>query len=933
MSFLCSYFGLVEETGEQAVCCPFDHRTINGLAYQEQRPSAHVNTTTKMFHCMACGAGHNEVSFIQAVLGCDFAKAKKLLAQFNGADNTTKWSRDLVALSDEVRNTALQLGISNTQIDELQLKHTPDGGLVFPVFMYQQLVDTRIYRPGHHPKVVSRSGASAGLILPFDLWQQSNKVTILCAGEKDMAVTRSYGFNAITLTGGEQMLPIIPRVFKGRKVVICYDNDMPGKAGALRVAQAIVPYAEWVKVVTKFHEVCQGEGEDLTDYFIKYQKQRQDLIQCIEDTALFIPSVEESTEAEVSQGSSPQISLLQASTPRYVNRLVESNIQVVAVSDASFIAPTQLYAEKTQGEAGAMALGDIHQWEIIKSPEGILHLLDNNFTEEQIFKNKLRLLKVSPKEKGVLLSTTGTVSVHKAYVTDYFETASPDTQPMEYTAYSIGCKLESGKRYRVRYKLVPHPYKGQQLTMVVTNALQASDSVSSFGLTDAVKAQLRLFQEIPGDVETKVAYLADKVKGILGYNGNDTLIQAMDLAYHTVLQFNFGSFKNERGYLDTLIVGESRVGKSSTANALRNTYQLGTFTSLAGNSATIPGLVGGSNKVGGNYQTRAGVIPQNHKGLIIFEEFAKSNSPIVKELTDIRSSNEVRIARVSGTITLPALVRMITLTNTKNPDGQIRPIASYPNGVAVITDLIGTAEDIARYDMLVVLSDRGASQIDPLWVPPTPLPIEAYQARIRWVWSRSSEQVIFAEGTAAYIVQQANQLNQQYECHIKIFGTEAWKKLARLAIAVAGYTVSTDADMDNIIVTNECVDYAVAFLQRLYDNPTFKLKEFVDEERMYTTTDAQAIAILQALYNGTGFYVIDALRSCSQVSKNMLGASTGRGSEELSKLLTQLSRHKFIRFSNYNIIPTERFRLTVPHLQAGHAEQILAGEGVSVQHA
>ena len=88
--------------------------------------------------------------------------------------------------------------------------------------------------------------------------------------------------------------------------------------------------------------------------------------------------------------------------------------------------------------------------------------------------------------------------------------------------------------------------------------------------------------------------------------------------------------------------------------------------------------MGGSNKTaGGSFQTRAGIIPQNHKGLIIFEEFGKSNANVVTELTDIRSSNEVRITRVSGSITLPAMVRMISLTNVKNTNGIIKPIASY----------------------------------------------------------------------------------------------------------------------------------------------------------------------------------------------------------------------------------------------------------------
>ena len=184
--------------------------------------------------------------------------------------------------------------------------------------------------------------------------------------------------------------------------------------------------------------------------------------------------------------------------------------------------------------------------------------------------------------------------------------------------------------------------------MIIVGATQANDSISNFRITDKTKEHLKVFQDIGGSVSEKIDKLTEKVKGLLGYNGNNTLIQTMDLAYHTVLQFNFGTFKNVRGYLDTLIVGESRVGKSSTADALRSTYELGMFTSLAGNSATIPGLIGGSNKTaGGAYQTRAGIIPQNHRGLIIFEEFGKSNNNIITELTDIRSSNEVRINRVS----------------------------------------------------------------------------------------------------------------------------------------------------------------------------------------------------------------------------------------------------------------------------------------------
>ena len=450
--------------------------------------------------------------------------------------------------------------------------------------------------------------------------------------------------------------------------------------------------------------------------------------------------------------------------------------------------------------------------------------------------------------------------------------------------------------------------------MIITNAVQANDSVSNFQVDETVKQNLDKIRNIPGTTSEKINTLVQHVKGIIGYNGNETLIKAIDFAYHTVLEFNFGAFKNVRGYLDTIIVGESRVGKSSTADALRKTYGLGTFTSLAGNSATIPGLIGGSNKTANGYQTRAGIIPQNHKGLIIFEEFGKSNANIIAELTDIRSSNEVRITRVSGTLSLPAMVRMISLTNVKSTSGGIKAIAAYPNGIAIITELVGTAEDIARYDQIVILPDRGASQIDPLWAPLEPLPTDAYQTRVRWAWSRKPENVILDQTISAYIVEKANELNKVYDCHIKIFGTEAWKKIARLAIAVATYVVSTDDTYENVVVTKEHVDYAVNFYKEIYDNATFKLREYVAHEKLYSTIDDEGVSLLQDLYVKSPSLILQ-LEQCASATKNMLSAATGLSNDELNKALNRLTRGLFIQFANHDIIPTERFRLGLAKIE------------------
>ena len=133
--------------------------------------------------------------------------------------------------------------------------------------------------------------------------------------------------------------------------------------------------------------------------------------------------------------------------------------------------------------------------------------------------------------------------------------------------------------------------------------------------------------------------------------------------------------------------------------------------------------------------------------------------------------------------------------------------------------------------------------------PITPFEPEVYQTRIRWVWSRTTDQVIITNDVARYILTKCNELNDRYDSHIKIFGTEAWKKVARLAISIAGYLVSTDSTYENIIVNKEHVDTAIEYLISCYDNGTFKLKEYVEMEKLYNNIDDDGIARLQELYN------------------------------------------------------------------------------------
>jgi len=913
MSFFSWYFD-IESNGENAVCCPFPHSTADGSDYYEDNPSASVHDEKKVFHCMACDRGYSEVDFIKEITGCLTSDAHNLRPHFQGAESIHIWKQGASNVEYPIQ-AALDYGISEETQRELMITTVTGNELQYPVTMYGKMLDARTYIPDQRPKCRSRMGAVAGLIIPFDSWCTTSPTrwTLICAGEKDMSVARSQGFNAICLTGGEGTLATTPYYFKGRYVAICYDNDEAGFRGAKKLALQLVKHTPHIRVITSFHDGME-KGEDLTDYFTKYGHTKQEFITCIDTAATYVPTAEDMYSAKLG-------TLHDAAQPNNIGKMMLSNIQVTAVTDSVFSMPTEIIATKIREsqdpKGNQLSVGDVKSWTLNEvTLADTLHLVDSNFKLKQLTDNKKLLCKVPFGERNVSYKDFAKATVYKAVVTDLFDSqnVTTDNAPMEFICYSINHRLDSGQKYKILYKIVPHPYQGQQLIMVVYDVQQASDTVSSFKITPETINHLSAFKNLSDTmtVPQVIHHCTESVKGLLNYNGNNQLIQTIDLAYHTPLKFNLGNFKHVRGYLDTLVVGESRMGKSSTAETLRDTYGLGTFVSLAGNSATVPGLIGGSNKLGNGYQTKAGLIPQNHKGLMIFEEFGKCRSDIINELTDIRSSNEVRITRVAGSLTLPASVRMLTLSNVKSTK-EIRSIASYPNGIAVVTELVGSAEDIARYDIMLVLGDKGTTISDPYWQAQEPFTKEQYQARVRWVWSRTPEQVIISEEVGKHIQACANTLNAKYDTHIKIFGTEAWKKIARLACATAGYCVSTDESYENIIVGKDHVDFAMNYYISIYDNQVFKLAEYVQHERAYTSTDDEAKRMLNEVYAMSPGTILH-LEQEHKTSKQMLGAAAGVPNERLNAIINQLVQGKFVKLQNNDIIVTERYRLTLPNV-------------------
>ena len=121
------------------------------------------------------------------------------------------------------------------------------------------------------------------LIIIADLFKE-NKDIYICEGEFDALVLIARGFAGVSSTGGamafkEEWVD----EFRGKNVYACFDNDIAGVRGAIHL-HYILPRA---KIMSLPESV--GAGGDITDFFIKLEKDDNDFLNLAHEAWDFLP--------------------------------------------------------------------------------------------------------------------------------------------------------------------------------------------------------------------------------------------------------------------------------------------------------------------------------------------------------------------------------------------------------------------------------------------------------------------------------------------------------------------------------------------------------------------------------------------------------------------------------------------------------------------
>ena len=871
---------------EVKVLCPFHNDT---------NPSASINVKKDLFHCWTCGVGYNEQQFLSRMNNISLSDAHKVVLKTN--EITHDW--ELVEKAELWANPTFlkkveDLGLDRKIINDLNLGLVKDSKgrayLGYPVYYNGIIMDIRRFNISKFegvPKIMSNAGSEAGFVIPYDVWNKDKNLTYIFEGEKKMALARTLGLNAITLTGGANTRPndFVINAFKDRDVVICYDNDDAGREGAQKVHDKLKPIAKSVKYIN-IGQVVSEVGDDFYDMIMTYKKTINDFL------ALPTYDFVEKTDAK-KKVFTP---LKKALKENRIKEDLSTEVLVSAEYGDVYAVPSMVEFEKTNSDEGDMLMGEKRSWFLdLNNEKQLLELMEIDAKQLNV-NNILKRYAGIPKEKGVQIHVKESKTVYKVKITDK---NSDDSFSIDLYTFK---SMVVGNEYEIVYNIHTHPNKHQKLVSIARE-------VQDISTYDDFKADKAIFDRFRGveAFKDRLEMLYQSSKHYVAKHLKYDLWLMSDLVFNSILEFKYDDTVI-RGALDVFMLGDTQVGKSETTSKLVDLYSFGHFLSLK--TSTTVGLIGGSNKVDGSWLNTIGAIPRQHKRLAVLEEFSGARPEFVKTMTDIRSSGRLRLARAAGELNVPCRLRMITISNPIN-DGQGNPkyLSTFPNGVLPLTELITSAEDVARYDGFLLV-ERVKERVNPFKqnLKGEPIPKEFYEHKIQWIATRRPDDVEFVDGADSYIWEKAEELNNVFESNFPLFGTTTALKLARFSVAMAGLLTNTDETLTKVIVNKEIVDLVVAFFYKIYDNNIFKLKEYKIEVDSYSMLNAGDVDELERLWakNATMF---EFLSNQSSTSRNNLRVISGLDTDDFSKIFNVLSMYKFVRLYGENVYPTEKFRL------------------------
>jgi len=817
--------------------CPF---------HDDKLPSCSINVKKNLFKCHAasCKMSGDILTFL--------AKILKTQRRVIWEDLSTRYSIDEIKVIDSsaverwheaiwnakpLLNELYKRGVTDTAIRKYRLGFD-NGRITIPILNENKLiVNVRCYLPGAPGSEKMKNKRGHGKSRLFPLEQLKYQTIVICGGEMKAIVTATlmnkHGIGAITATAGEgNWEAAFNRSFVDKVVYVCFDIDKGGKEGANAVCARLKKDAKWIGNVKLPLDIDKYPKGDINDYFGIEHKTADDFLALLKDTVEWEFCL---NTGDLLNGEVIELHLNQSSKAEYTGKRIKVKGTIAAMDTAPYVIPKKinilcgrdqeccslcLVFAQTPNENGAVIL-ELHA----ESPAILEMVAASKLAQRDALIVGLKI----PPCKTVEFRPFEYYNVEDVRLAPQLEISSRAVDDILQPTLCVGHGLEMNENYEFTGRMYPHP-KTQQSVLLISDTHATKDALSNYAPTESELKNLEIFQPEEWTIEAidkKLKSVYDDLSANITHIFERQPLHFMiDLTYHSVLLFNFDG-KLTKGWVETLIAGDSSQGKSESILRLMAHYALGERVECK--NATVAGLLGGLQQIGSRWFVTWGVIPTHDKRLIVLEEIKGTSTDVIGKLTDMRSSGIAEIPKIEKRRT-HARTRLIMVSNPRSDTA----LAAYNFGIEAVKELIGGLEDIRRFDAVLLVSSQQitAERLNTLQrLRPIIEHVhtgDLCRRLILWAWTRTPEQVVFTPEAVEAILTEATRLCAIFDETIPIIDRGSMRfKLARLAISLACRTFSCK-DPFTVLIKDCHVKYISNFLENTYTDAVFGYKDFSD---------------------------------------------------------------------------------------------------------
>jgi 5S rRNA maturation endonuclease (ribonuclease M5) len=909
--------------------CPFkdlhESRTDNN-------PSLTVNLDKGVYYCNSCQSRGNIHTMYKQLYNVSneeawFALGDALkIPRPDGSKPTRpeiepglvrEYHQKLMSLTGPLRDMLRERrGLTDETLKKFQLGWDGDR-ITIPIYdEFNTLVNFRRYKWNSNEdqwkvlNYVDEFNNSYGEVRIFGI----DKVTdpnvdyiVWCEGEMDRLTGEQNGFHCACATSGAgTWKPDWTKLFRNKKrVYIAQDNDEAGRNATKKLCEKLYHVVD--VYIIQWPEQFPVKG-DVTDFFVKCGLTADDFQNLLDNAVKYVDETVTDTRLADEVADVPDVSLSTSADADYVGKRIRVPVMVSGKDSTPYVCPRQLKARcgEAAGESkkcGSCALA-INAGEMTRTltsrDAGVMKLIKCSDGQQQRMVREL--LGIHPTCQDCIVDVESSMNLEELRLIPKAEANFGFSKEHDYvvrTGYYVGSNLKTNRRYTMVGYMYPEP-NTQYATYMFDQAIPEKDLIGDFTLDEEALSHLQLFKQKPGqtvlekfneihrDLERNVTYIWERRQ----------VAFAVDLIYHTVLNFYFQEQYVKRGWGELLIIGDSGQAKTTIVERIMHHYRLGELHS--GESSKRTGLVYSMQQTNKRWFLVWGAFPLNDGGLLTIDELSGLSEDDLGVMSDVRSSG---IARATGVITAETTsrTRAIFISNPRNG----RQLNSETYGVSAVLKLMGKAEDVRRLDIAMSVA---SGDVDPALVnrPLSDLPdvkhvytSDVCNTRVLWAWSRKPEDIVFTDEATARILQRATEMGAKYSSSIPVVEAADQRiKIARLSVAAACCVFSSDETGQKVIVKPEHVDFVVDFMNECYSSKSFGYDKLSEQATITTNTSDDNIQRLRKAYlllPITDFNDMSkVLYQLPYFSRATLEDYTGLSKDDLKMLLKYLTNNHLV---------------------------------------